>query len=395
MLVRILLIPILFCVSLPIRSQAPSSCDPKNVCTWIETTENENAVFIQAKSLPEGTHMTVHTSVEGSEAETIPPTPFSVVLEGPEIRKLLVLRRKEGADPSGSIRILTVSYFGKLKAEHDSTYTYTLPYEGKSWISTGYNSGNDHRGDAAYSLDFTLAEGTPLLAARNGTVVETEDKYTLGEKDPSLIDKANRIVIEHPDGTVAIYGHLKPQGVLVKRGDKVIAGQRIGFSGNTGYSSGPHLHFEVYRPEENRRKTSFATPFLTEAGESEFLTEENAYWSPEQERFPGFPITNVNGICIGSNEPKEDRTSVCVPKIRTKRPFYLTLPIYKSGPYVFQADFIGPAGGKPILTLKDKIPAGITSIVWRIPPQSKSGKYKIRFQLEEKEIGERDFQILP
>ncbi len=396
MSLRIILSLFFFCFVVSNFAQTTNpSCDAKNVCAWIESNEKESAVFLQARSLPMGTHMTIYTAVEGDDIETVPITPLSFVLEGNEIKKVLVLKKKENANPSSSSRILTVSYYGKLKAVHEDSYVYSLPYEGKSWISTGYNSGNEHRGDSAQSIDFSLPEGTLLLAARDGIVVETEDKYTVGKKDPLLIDKANRIIIEHNDGTVAIYGHLKPDGVLVKPGDKVSAGQRIGFSGNTGYSTGPHLHFEVYRPEENRKKTTFPTLFLTEAGEKEFLSEENAYWHPDGEKFPGFPITNVNAICIGGNAPEEGKANICSETISVKKPFFLTLPVYKAGPYIFQAEFLGPKGGKPILTLKDKIPNGITSIVWKIPPQIQPGKYKIKFQLEEKEIGERDFKILP
>ena len=53
----------------------------------------------------------------------------------------------------------------------------------------------------------------------------------------------NYIAIEHPDGKVTIYGHLS--SVAVGVGQTVVQGQVIGYSGSTGNSSGPHLHFEV------------------------------------------------------------------------------------------------------------------------------------------------------
>lgn len=65
------------------------------------------------------------------------------------------------------------------------------------------------------------------------------------------------IRVRHPDGALSIYGHLtKP---YVQKGDKVLAGQRIGLSGNSGFSSAPHLHFE-FRPGgwEQNTKNGYA-----------------------------------------------------------------------------------------------------------------------------------------
>lgn len=240
----------------PLIAETIEYCDSKNVCYTVEPGLFDGSIFLQAKGFPSDAFFTIYLVVSGSNVSTDPKTPISIVLHGSERKKAIDLIK---IDPALSItpRVEFVSYFGKLNAIHDDSYVYHLPYEGKSWISVGYNSGNEHRGDAMYSLDFYMPEGTAILAARDGTVVETEDRFSVGKIDPTLIDKANRVIIAHSDGTVAIYGHLKKDGVLVKPGDRVVAGSKIGFSGNTGYSSGPHLHFEVYRPEENRRKKRF------------------------------------------------------------------------------------------------------------------------------------------
>ncbi|HZY82244.1 MAG TPA: M23/M56 family metallopeptidase [Cyclobacteriaceae bacterium] len=84
-------------------------------------------------------------------------------------------------------------------------------------------------------IDFRIAEGEPVFAAANGTVVE------------SYFDdgRGNFVVIKHDDIFTTSYSHMK--NYTVKAGDVVKAGESIGFVGSTGKSTGPHLHYEVIR----------------------------------------------------------------------------------------------------------------------------------------------------
>jgi murein DD-endopeptidase MepM/ murein hydrolase activator NlpD len=66
-----------------------------------------------------------------------------------------------------------------------------------------------------------------------------------GGNDPSNGPYANYIIIRHDDGTYGNYLHFKQNGVVVNEGQRVTMGKLIGFSGNTGYSTDPHLHFHV------------------------------------------------------------------------------------------------------------------------------------------------------
>ncbi|WP_328495676.1 M23 family metallopeptidase [Streptomyces sp. NBC_00414] len=86
--------------------------------------------------------------------------------------------------------------------------------------------------------DFAVSSGTQVVAAHGGTVVKTGGN---GAGDGPAY--GNAIVIKHGNGTYSQYAHLSR--VDVKPGQVVKTGQRIALSGNTGNSSGPHLHFEI------------------------------------------------------------------------------------------------------------------------------------------------------
>jgi murein DD-endopeptidase MepM/ murein hydrolase activator NlpD len=129
----------------------------------------------------------------------------------------------------------------------DSNYPYLLPFEhGKKFkIVQGFNGKFTHFGQNQYAVDFNLPEGTPVCAARDGLVIEVKADSNLNGTTAEFNQYNNYIWIYHSDGTVGNYVHLKQHGAVVAVGDQVRAGQLIGYSGNTGLSSGPHLHFDV------------------------------------------------------------------------------------------------------------------------------------------------------
>jgi len=157
---------------------------------------------------------------------------------------------------------------GKLEAQHDNNAVYTLPYqEGMSHrVVQSYGGTISHKGDDHYAVDFAMHRGTRVHAARAGIVASTKnDSQTTGSTE-EFLDLANHIIIEHDDGTLGEYAHLKYEGVLVEVGDRIEQGQLIGYSGNTGYSKGPHLHFAVRRVTSAQESVTIPVRFLTSQG---------------------------------------------------------------------------------------------------------------------------------
>lgn len=110
--------------------------------------------------------------------------------------------------------------------------------QGTYQVSSGYGPrwGTFHAG-----LDFAAPIGTPIYAAADGVVVEGRERYNVsGFGSWIWLDCQDSV------GKDFIYGHVKHDGILVKAGDRVRAGQQIGVVGNEGESTGPHLHFEVW-----------------------------------------------------------------------------------------------------------------------------------------------------
>jgi murein DD-endopeptidase MepM/ murein hydrolase activator NlpD len=132
---------------------------------------------------------------------------------------------------------------GKFKA--GSSYIYTLPFENKKkvFLIQAYESKMSHKDERA--LDFKVKKGTKICAAREGVVITAKKDSDKGGLKSENLSDGNYISIQHRDGSVAHYWHLQKDGVKVNIGDTVKTGQWIGFSGNTGYSAFPHLHFEV------------------------------------------------------------------------------------------------------------------------------------------------------
>jgi murein DD-endopeptidase MepM/ murein hydrolase activator NlpD len=155
---------------------------------------------------------------------------------------------------------------GSLQPKHDRTAIYYLPYaQGSAHLVTQGFMGEFTHQDK-YAIDWAMDEGTEIYAARAGVVADVEESHSKGGNHKKYAEFQNQIRILHGDGTLGSYVHIQKNGSLVKVGDKVEAGDLIGYSGNTGYSSGPHLHFEVYGVTKQMEVDSKRIRFLTESG---------------------------------------------------------------------------------------------------------------------------------
>jgi murein DD-endopeptidase MepM/ murein hydrolase activator NlpD len=169
--------------------------------------------------------------------------------------------------------------WGSLNVTHDDGYIYSLPFPaGMSCpVSQGFHGKYSHTGGDCYSIDFKMPEGTPVCAARDGVVVGIKEDSDIGGGDKKYEWDANYILIKHSDGTLGHYVHLKKNGVLVNLGDKVKVGQWIGLSGSTGFSTGPHLHFAVFKAMNGKQRETFPIKYRTTPVLAEVLSEGHSY----------------------------------------------------------------------------------------------------------------------
>lgn len=202
---------------------------------------NEGAAPIAAK---------VEVTTEGNAATDRPWPAYVTVPAGQSLPVGRVFRARNNGQ-GYSIRTSTSFRIGDFNATHAPDVLYRLPFADGLTFQIGQAFGGPATShttpDSQHAVDITMPEGTLILAARAGTVAEVESSFTEGGKLDDLRSRANGVVVAHDDGTMGRYGHFTPGRQLVKPGQRVQSGTPLGYSGNTGYSSGPHLHFAVTR----------------------------------------------------------------------------------------------------------------------------------------------------
>ncbi|MGE0870059.1 MAG: M23 family metallopeptidase [Kofleriaceae bacterium] len=177
-----------------------------------------------------------------------------------------------------------------------------MPFESGTTITLSqvFHGDLSHNGTQAYAVDFPIPIGTTVLAARSGRVIATRSDSSTGCGIAACAVDANYIIIDHGDGTLGRYYHLQTNGVDVAVGDSVCRGTPIGRSGNTGFSTGPHLHFDIVNVHGETIPVQFselAEAQLADGADS--ISGRRLHGVP----FPGAEITSDNSF--GSCEPVE------------------------------------------------------------------------------------------
>lgn len=179
-----------------------------------------------------------------------PDQPLRWVIPARSERVLLDLAAlNDGAVPSLQYRYF---YFpGDPNAEPSSNFAYRAPFSAglQFQVTQTYPDSITHRTrDSMYAVDLSMPVGTNVVASRGGVVFDVAStNFKGGPNADQYADLANLVRILHDDGTYAVYAHLNWNTIRVQPGDRVEMGQYIADSGNTGLSSGPHLHFAVQR----------------------------------------------------------------------------------------------------------------------------------------------------
>lgn len=238
---------------------------------------------------PTGTAVTVGANTAGSSARLVADNPLHAPvelllrftrLEGleypdpdralvwvlpPRSRTLLLELARLG---DGSIPVVRYTFEfrpGDPAAVHRPAAPYRVPFAVSSQfpVTQAYPEVVTHTTeDSRHAVDIAMPIGTDVFAAREGVVFDVSAENFRSGLDPERDGPAANVVqVLHDDGTYAVYAHLNWNSIRVRPGDRVVRGQYIADSGNTGFSSGPHLHFVVLR-NAGRRAVSVPVTFM-------------------------------------------------------------------------------------------------------------------------------------
>jgi len=219
----------------------------------------------------------VALSIRFSEARNVvsePPLPALFVLEARVERELVTIGPLDRTR-SWEYRIETAGIPGHPEARHrpERPYRAPVPAGRRFRIGQAFGGAYSHTTTSSHhAVDIDMPTGTPVHAARAGLVMDMARHFHGTGEDPRRYGpRANFVRILHEDGSMAVYAHLGYEGVIVRLGDRVERGQQIGVSGNTGYSTGPHLHFVV---QVNRAMELVSVPFEFEGENGQSVAPE-------------------------------------------------------------------------------------------------------------------------
>lgn len=248
-------------------------CSRDTICLHNQYRSDDLGVSFSLKNLqPFPVTVTFELpELDNAAADTI--LPVTLTLEAHEARQICSAAAVVSSKP-WHFRSVFNFRMGPVKVSPDDTFLYRLPFENgtKHLVTKGFNQPPTHLGASQFSIDWDMPEGTRILAARDGLVVDVVDQLSQNG-GAELAEKANAVWVLHADGTSSVYQHLKLHGSAVKIGQQVKAGELIGYSGNTGWSTGPHLHFCVVRVIDGKSSITVPIRFFAD-GITDFVPEQ-------------------------------------------------------------------------------------------------------------------------
>lgn len=241
----------------------------QNLCSQsvaVRTEIRDSTIFIECENnLP--TTITIHfvskvATLDVKEWHRLPAGEYG------ELFKIPQHEIPEGKDFNDMIRIFYL--IGDPNGvKHNDKYRYHFPFakNKSSKIVQSYKGNFSHQSNhSRYAIDFKMEIGDTIYAAREGTAAWVVEHNAEGGNDRKFLDKANEIMIEHDDGSIAVYSHLAPEGSFVDIGDEIKLGQAIGICGLTGFTTTPHLHFVVRIIDKNGEPLAIPTLFERKPG---------------------------------------------------------------------------------------------------------------------------------
>lgn len=240
-----------------------------------EKGENQTDFFVENLQYAD---VTVSIEMEIKNLHSSAPVPFTATIPPRTKTNVFSLAPVDPHEDS-SWSYTYYATWGNLDVKHEDSYLYALPYpSGMTFpVSQGFHGKYSHTGGDCYSIDFKMPEGTPVHAARDGIVVGVKDDSSIGGSDKKYEWDANYVLVRHSDGTLGHYVHLKQASCKVEVGQKVQVGDFLGLSGNTGHSTGPHLHFAVFRAQSGKQRETLPIKYRTTPVLAEVLSEGRSY----------------------------------------------------------------------------------------------------------------------
>ncbi len=271
------------CSLLSYSLPALAGCEDKNVIVTQQSFKNGIRYVAELHNALE---VTLDINCEKfSNATASSRLPATIALSGPGTREILRFTQRDQNEKWYVGPWMKHWRYGlPNQSKTDPNYVYELPFEKNKRfkVNQSYQGKHSHNqgSESEFAIDFGMPEGTTVCAARAGKVIVIRVDSTQGGDNRELYeDCANAVIVRHSDGTYGSYIHLRPKSALVKLGQTVTAGTPLAQSGNTGWSTTPHLHFEVYRVVSGKQLFTVPVKFRTSEGIRDRLLEGEFYGS--------------------------------------------------------------------------------------------------------------------